>query len=204
MPNVKRHQVEWTAGDGALRAFEPTPRELEGVAEQLAVYYNEPHNSTMMDHSGPMSPADVIEHFAEMQAAGDRPFLLERDGVLMGDADLRHIKAGRAEFAIMIGQRGLQGKGLGTRFALMLHALAFEALGLERVFVAIIPANAASQGLFRKLGHETDMSPAARAYIDEEDDVTMSMGKEAFRRAHANVVSEVRWSERAKALAPSV
>jgi hypothetical protein len=40
-----------------------------------------------------------------------------------------------------------------TLFALMLHALAFEALRLERIYVSIIPTNRGSLLQFEKLGY---------------------------------------------------
>jgi RimJ/RimL family protein N-acetyltransferase len=187
-----RYRVEWPGPDGLLAAFEPTVREVTLAADELARFYNNDHNSAMMAHAAAMSSAEVAEHFANLRSGGGRAFLLERQGTLMGDADLRHIAHRAAEFAIMVGHRQEQGRGLGTRFALMLHALAFRGLELEQLYVTIIPANRASQGLFRKLGYDPDNSPAARAYIDEEDDITMSMSRDKFERLHAATLIDVR------------
>jgi RimJ/RimL family protein N-acetyltransferase len=147
----------------------------------------------MMTNTVRMEPDDVLEHCADVWEKGGHNFLLYADGRLMGDADLRHVDATTrtAEFAIMVGERSIQGRGYGTRFALMLHALAFEALGLERIYVTIIPANAGSLRLFEKLGYRRDGSPAARAYIDEPDDVTMSLGRNDFRQRHAEAIGQL-------------
>lgn len=194
---VKRLAVEWPDGaGGTLRALEPTPVELAAVAGGLADFYNESNNSAMMANTQAMSPADVQVHFHGLWATGGRPFLLERDGRLAGDADLRHLSANTAEFAILIGDRAAQGKGLGRRFAIMLHALAYQALSLERIFVAIIPANRASQNLFGKLGYDPDDGPQARAYADAADDVTMSLSRERFLVLHGDALRDVRWAER--------
>ena len=41
----------------------------------------------------------------------------------------------------MIAARATQGRGLGARFAIMLHAFGFGPLGLDRIYVGIVPAN---------------------------------------------------------------
>jgi RimJ/RimL family protein N-acetyltransferase len=189
-----RYRLEWRLGDDVLVAVEPLPAEVESHAEALSAAYNDAHNRTMMAHSTEMSPADVVAHYAAMAAAGARPFLLLRDRALAGDADLRHIEHRRAELAILIAARAAQGRGLGTRFALMLHAFAFRELHLERVYVTIVPANAASLRLFEKLGYRPDASPEARAYADDEADVSLSLAREDFEPAHA--LDDVRMDRR--------
>lgn len=199
MTGISKHfSVEWqgTGTPGTLQAREPTVAELAAAAGRLAEFYNESHNSAMMANTQALSAAEVEVYYQDLWEAGGRPYLLEQDGVLLGDADLRNIQNHTAEFAILIGQRAAQGKGLGRRFALMLHALAFGALGLERLYVAIIPANLASQNLFIKLGYDIDDSPRARAYAEADDDVTMSLSGERFAALHGELVRDVRWLER--------
>jgi ribosomal-protein-alanine N-acetyltransferase len=188
------YRLEWRLGDDVLVAIEPLPAEVESHAEALAAAYNEAHNRAMMAHSTEMSPSDVVEHYASMAAAGARAFLLFRDGVLAGDADLRHVEPRRAELAILIAARAAQGRGLGTRFALMLHAFAFRELRLERVYVTIVPANTASLRLFEKLGYQPDATPEARAYADDAADVSLSLARGEFERAHA--LDDVRMERR--------
>jgi RimJ/RimL family protein N-acetyltransferase len=106
--------------------------------------------------------------------------------VLMGDADFRNIEGRVGEFAIMIGGRATQGRGLGTRFGLMLHVFGFAVLGLEQIYISVIPANIASRRLFEKLGYQIDDSPAAREFIDEESDLTMSLARATFEHARAS------------------
>ena len=84
----------------------------------------------MMGHDEePHTAGDVVAYYEQLRIEGGRPFLLYMDGVLMGDADFRNIAGVRGEFAIMIGGRASQGRGLGTRFALMLHAFGYDVLG---------------------------------------------------------------------------
>jgi RimJ/RimL family protein N-acetyltransferase len=186
-----RLEVEWQTPDGLLRAYEPNFVEVERQAEALAEFYNEAHNRSMMANTALMSATEVVEHFAALWRAGGKPFLLERDGELAGDADLRGIGGGEAEFAMLVGRRQEQGKGMGTRFALMLHALAFRELGLDRIFVSILPFNQASLRLFEKLGYTVDNSPPARATIDDESDVTLSLYRAEFEKRHADGLGQV-------------
>jgi RimJ/RimL family protein N-acetyltransferase len=190
MDKARLWAVEWAQGDELLTALEPTDDELRRAAPALAVASNEGHNRVMMGHDDePHTAGDVIAYYEELRIEGGRPFLLYMDGVLMGDADFRNIADVKGEFAIMIGSRGSQGRGLGTRFALMLHAFGYDVLGLERIYISVIPANAASRRLFEKLGYQPDDSPEARALIDEESDLTMSLARSAFDRTRVAAVT---------------
>jgi len=198
MSLTERWSVSWKAEDGQLCAREPTGAEVEAAAGQLSAWYNEDHNRAMMSNEQTMDTADVREHFDNVWAEGGRTFLLYFDGRLLGDADLRHLdpQARTGEFAILIGERNVQGRGFGTRFALILHALAFAQLGLDHIYVSIIPANRGSLRLFEKLGYQRDDSPAARSYIDEDDDVTMSFRRDAFLRLHGETVQQLTMDKR--------
>jgi RimJ/RimL family protein N-acetyltransferase len=176
-----------------LRVAVPTPAEVAAAAPRLAAFYNDPHNASMLAHDEDLSVEDVLEHYDSLREDG-LPFLLHAGGVLAGDGDLRDIENGVAETAILVGDRGAQGKGLGTRFLTMIHALAFGPVGLHRVYATIIPGNAASLRLFEKIGYARDGSPAARAYIDEDDDVTLSLGREDFLARHRSSLSAIRLS----------
>jgi RimJ/RimL family protein N-acetyltransferase len=193
MSQQERWSVSWRGPHDRLEAHEPTAAEVDAAAAHLSAWYNEEHNRAMMSHAELLDPGDVREHYANVWQEGGRNFLLYADGRLMGDADLRHVDTTTrtAEFAIMIGERNVQGRGYGTRFALMLHALAFAALGLARIYVTIIPQNRGSLRLFEKLGYQRDVSPAARSYIDEEDDVTLSFGRDDFHRIHGDTIRQL-------------
>jgi len=191
-----RFEIELVDGVGRLRATEPTPAEVAAAAPRLAAFYNDPHNRAMLSHAQDLSPAEVAAHYRALAVAGARPFLLELDGRLVGDADLRHIERGHAEIAILVGDRTVQGRGLGTRFATMMHAFAFRMLALRCVHASIAPGNAASLRLFATLGYERDDTPTGRRYADEPDDVTLSLPSEGFEGAHPAIASQVRISRR--------
>lgn len=196
MPRTERWEADWTRAGERLHAYQPSPAELHVLAPTLSAFYNEDHNRIMMANTVTMTAAEVAEHYAALVAEGAQPFVLERNGELAGDADFRHVEATSSEFAILIGRRPEQGKGLGTRFAILLHAWAFLGLGLERLFVSIIPANLASQRLFAKLGYRPDDSPAARRFADQDSDLTFALDRAAFVAQHANLLPELRWSRR--------
>ena len=184
---MNRYLLVWDE----LTALEPTPEELVRYAKQLSYGYNEPHNAEMMGHTFVLSPDDVIETYRENLAAGMRAFFLFERGMLAGDGDLRGLRDGAAEFAFMIGMPTAQGKGLGTRFATMIHAFGFRELALARIYASVVPHNAASRRVFEKLGYVDDDSPSARAYADEPGDVTLALDRAAFEAAHAKVLARI-------------
>ena len=187
-----RYHLEWATPAGALIALEPGPGEVEPVAARLAAAYNDPRNAPLLGHTAALSEADVIEHYRALANGGGRSFLLYRDGELAGDGDLRGVGGGAAEFAFLIADPAAQGKGLGTRFAIMIHALAFGPLALERVYASVIPANTGSRRVFEKLGYAVDDGDAARAYADDDGDLVLSIDRAGFARAHGTAAAEVR------------
>jgi RimJ/RimL family protein N-acetyltransferase len=189
-------RIEWTTDVGELLAIEPQLAEVAAHASELAAGYNEPENARLMGHVEPFSETDVVEHYESMLDDGARLFLLYAEGKLVGDADLRGMRDGVAEFAFMIASRHQQGKGLGTKFALMVHGYAFAILGLERVYASIVPKNRASRRVFEKLGYTHDDSAGARAFADEAGDVTMVIERTTFERTHAEALAQVRMTRR--------
>jgi RimJ/RimL family protein N-acetyltransferase len=189
--------VEWRSADEVLTAIEPTAAEIAGASSELAGYYSDEHNRRMMANEEEAFTAEAVAvYYRELRAEGGRPFLLQKGGALLGDGDLRNIGDGTAEVAILIGARDAQGRGLGTRYAIMLHVFAFQVLGLERLYISVIPANTASLRLFEKLGYEVDDSPAARDLIDDETDVTMSVSRSRFESTVGATLPQIRTRRR--------
>ncbi len=194
---MSRYVLTWNE----LTALEPTPDELATHAAALSRGYNDPRNAELMGHTAEISPAEVIESYAESIANGMRAFLLFTDGALAGDADIRGIRETAAdsdttrnrtaEFAFMIAAPAAQGKGLGTRFALMIHAFGFRHLDLHRIYASVVPHNTASRRVFEKLGYRLDDSAAARAYADEPTDVVLALDRQTFEAQHADALAEV-------------
>ena len=200
-------QIAWVTPAGRLVAIEPRPDEVMRHAGALAAAYNDPRNAPLLGHTDDVDEDDVVGHYSDVAEAGGHNFLVfveqsetgggDPDGLaLAADADLRKVGGGAAEFAFMVASPAAQGKGLGTRVALMIHAFGFRRLGLERIYASIIPGNAASRRVFEKLGYQVDASPAARAYADEPDDVTMGIDRAAFEHSHAQAMAEIEISVR--------
>jgi RimJ/RimL family protein N-acetyltransferase len=182
--------IEAPWAQGRLRVFEPTPAEVQAAAPLLAVFYNDSYNSAMLTNERELTVAEVVETFQSMRADGDRPFLLEQDGELMGDADFRNIEGPEAEFAILIGHRAQQSRGLGTRYAAMMHVAALRVFSFHRIYGAVIPANIASRRMLEKLGYHVDKSPRAASFAETEDDIVMSIDLAQFERANADLLTQ--------------
>jgi RimJ/RimL family protein N-acetyltransferase len=183
--------IDWTSDAGQLSAFEPTPDEVAQHAEALSRGYNDPRNAELMGHGEPIAPDDVIELYADAAADGTRSFLLLHAGAFAGDGDLRGLRDGTAEFAFMIGAPSAQGKGLGTRFATMIHAFGFATIGLHHIYASIVPSNTASRRVFDKLGYTLDTSAVARGYADEPGDLVLSIDRPTFERVAGGALAQI-------------
>lgn len=181
----------WTTPAGVLSAIEPALDDVRAHAAALAQGYNEPRNAELMGHTAAISPDEVVEIYAGMLAAHGRPFLLFCDGAFAGDADLRGLRDGTAEFAFMIAAPAAQGRGLGTRFATMIAAFGLRELGLRRIYASVAPANAASRRAFEKVGYRVDESDEARAYADEPDDLVFAIDRASLERLHGAVLADL-------------
>lgn len=183
-----RYHLEWSTPAGALAVIEPSIEEVVPLVDRLVAAYNEPVNARLLGHTVELAGEDVLDHYRAL-AEGGRAFLLYRDGELAGDGDLRGVGDGVAEFAFLIADPAAQGRGLGTRFAIMIHALAFGLLGLERVYASVIPENVGSRRVFEKLGYAVDEGARERG---DEGDVVLSIEREVFWRVHGAAAGEVR------------
>ncbi|ALC18136.1 protein N-acetyltransferase, RimJ/RimL family [Desulfuromonas soudanensis] len=192
--------IEAPGGEGKLLAFEPTEEEVLVAAPLLAIFNNDRHNSAMLTNTQEMTATDIVENYEFLRTNKGRPFLLEQDGVLIGDADFRKFSGSTAEFAILVGSRTEQSRGLGTRYAAMMHLAAFRVLGLERIYASIVPTNVASRRMVEKLGYQLDQSPFASSFAEEKDDIVMSIDRARFELASAGLMSEVTITARVKGL----
>lgn len=184
---MRRYRIEW----GELSVCEPRLDEVLAHTPALAAAYNDPHNAPLLGHTQELAEVDVMAHYEALLAQGAHPFLLFANGALAGDGDIRGIAEGAGEFAFLIAAPSSQGRGLGTRFAIMIHAFAFAHLPVERLYASIVPENAASRRVFEKLGYIVDDSPAARAYADDGD-VVMVIDRATFEREHAVAMAQIR------------
>lgn len=190
--------IEAPSEQGKLLVFEPTETEVLVAAPVLAIFNNDRHNSAMLTNTQEMTATEIVENYEFLRTNNGRPFLLEQEGVLMGDADFRNISGSTAEFAILVGSRTQQSRGLGTRYAVMMHVAAFRVLGLERVYASIVPTNIASRRMVEKLGYQIDQSSFASSFAEEKGDIVMSIDWPRFELAGAELMSEVTITARVK------
>ena len=183
---MERVRLAWSVGGRSFEAIEPDRELVLEHAAKLVGWYNAPANASMMDSSGRMSHADVVDFWRELRNSGGRGFLGFMSGELVGDADVRGMRDGAGEFAIMIGAQAQQGRGLGRALASMIHVFAFRELGLERLFVPPRIDNWRVHALNRFLGYGRDDSLAARAYADGPKSETYSISASTFRALHSD------------------
>jgi len=184
-------RLRWLKSGRVHEAIEPDAAVVAAHADTLARWYNAPGNASMMGGSGDMSPGDVVDFYRELAEGGGRGFLCFVDGALVGDMDLRSLRAGSAEFAVMIGDTAQKGLGFGGTFAAMIHVFAFRELGLSRVYVQPRRENVVVQRLEQRLGYELDDSAEARSHADDDDSITMSISSEVFRARNADAFRDV-------------
>jgi len=182
---VEPLRIAW----GELTAVEVTRDEVIAHAAALAHAYNEPRNASLLGNTTVMTEDDVLDHYAELIEEGGHPFLLFRDGELAGDGDLRAPRGTACEFAFLVASPTAQGKGLGTRFATMIHVGGFRHYGLAKIYASIVPENVASRRVFEKLGYALDASAEARSFADDPVDLVMSIDRETFERVNAAAIA---------------
>lgn len=185
-------RIDWSTPQGELMALEPRLDEVAHHVSVLAAAYNDPHNAPLLGHASQISESEVLDHYESLASQGAHAFLLFCDGVLAGDGDVRGIDGGAAEFAFMIAAPAAQGKGLGTRFATMIHAFAFQQLSISRMYASIVPTNSASRRVFEKLGYVLDASTEGRAFADDIGDITMMIDRTTFEQRNADAIAQIR------------
>ncbi len=170
-----------------LTVIEPRLDEVRPHVPRLAAAYNDPRNAPLLGHTTTLDERDVLDHYANLIEAGAHPFLLLEGNELAGDGDIRGIAGGAGEFAFLIAAPAAQGKGLGTRFATMIHALAFTHLGLDALYASVIPENVASRRVFEKLGYRVVESDA----YGDAGDITLRIERTQFVDLHAVALAEI-------------
>lgn len=102
------------------------------------------------------SRADLIAWVDHHRTAADEAFFViadERDQAI-GHVALYRIdpQAGTAEFGILLGDRAVWGKGVGTQVTRFAIEYAFEVLGLRRIYLEVLDTNKRARHVYEKLG----------------------------------------------------
>jgi RimJ/RimL family protein N-acetyltransferase len=185
-------RLAWRKSGCSFDAIRATPAMIDEHADTLLAWYNAGENAAFMNGSGRMSRADVLDFWRDLREGSAHGFLTFSAGLLVGDMDIRGIRDGGGEFAIMIGAAASKGRGLGKAFARMLHVFAFRDLALERLYVSPRRDNARVLALEAFLGYARDDGAEAMARADADPACdTYSIDADRFRTRHEDAWREV-------------
>jgi [ribosomal protein S5]-alanine N-acetyltransferase len=111
---------------------------------------------------------DVVRSLQYRIASADSelyPFVIVRDGAVVGDLNLTQVIRGPEESANvgLLVDHGQRGQGIATVAIALACRLAFEELGLHRLQAGIQPGNLASQKAF--IRNEFERIGLARGYL---------------------------------------
>ena len=127
----------------------------EGDLGRLAAWRNDPRVHPFFFYEGRIDPAKQREWLDSVRRDGSRRFFaIEADGHFAGTISLERIdpRNRSGEMGNMLVDPDRQGKGLGREAIGQLLALAFGALGLERVELRVFADNAIAIRLYEYCG----------------------------------------------------
>lgn len=141
-------------GEITLRALEP---------EDLEILYQWENDTTLWscsDTRTPLSRYNLKEYIntshLDINVSGQVRFVAEVDGVAVGFADLFDYDAHnrRAGVGILVYDKELRGKGIGTAILMKLCEYARTVLSLHQLSASVSEHNVASLRLFERCGFE--------------------------------------------------
>lgn len=128
----------------------------------------------------------------------------DRDSRTVGELELAHLdwRAGSAELRVCIGNREHQNKGYGTDAIQTLLRLAFDGLGLRRVYLRVYLTNARAIRVYQRVGfrHEALLRPIARRQ-DPAPILLMSLTRQQWERQRRS--DRPRWDPLVRQSPPS-
>ncbi len=120
--------------------------------------------------SGPMSDEAASAWLAGLGGPGTIEWIVEADGRLLGTARLHSFDGrGGARYAIGLLNPARLGQGLGTEATQLVLDHAFDALGLERVEVAVLQINVRAIQCYERCGFR-HISRAVGAIVVDGDE----------------------------------
>jgi RimJ/RimL family protein N-acetyltransferase len=131
----------------------PEPKDVDS----LYVAKNNPEIGSMLGgFTAGYSHADLGSWVEFHRSAKDEAFFVIADAndVAVGHVALYKIdlRAGHAEFGIMLGDKSTWGKGLGTACTRFMVEYGFDQLNLRRIYLELLEDNPRAQRLYEKLG----------------------------------------------------
>jgi UDP-4-amino-4,6-dideoxy-N-acetyl-beta-L-altrosamine transaminase len=206
-------RVDATPADGDVHL---APLLLEHVGAAYVEWLSDPEVTRFIEVWGPQTP-DAVR--AYVCAANESPtaaiWRIMVDGTRhVGNIRLSEIKPkhGRAEVALMIGERAYWGKGVGSRAIRLVSDYAFNVLGLHKLTAGVHATNVASRRAFERAGfnceatlnrhaihegHQVDtlmmsrFAPIAREEDDENAQESLPYGRQTIDAEDIGAVRSV-------------
>lgn len=125
---------------------------------------------------------DGIRGYIESQRADGRVWFFaictEGDMRMVGTVKLGPVSVehGTGVVGVMVGERSMQGKGIGSESLGLVTRFGFDVLGLRKLFAGIYGPNQASVGAFRRAGWEEEAVLVGQWTLDGEpvDEIRMA------------------------------
>lgn len=133
----------------SLRSFD------EGDVPAKVRWINDGRNNEFLHYDLPLEEGKTLAWFRSNRGRTDRlDMVIEADGVPVGLIGLLSIDKNRscAEYYVSMGEQEYKGRGVAFEASRQLLRLAFEEMGLERIYLETETGNLAAQSLFEKLG----------------------------------------------------
>lgn len=135
----------------------------------------------------PTSIEDVKSFIATAQGSSRVTFAIYRldTNQHIGNAKLDHIDwiSRKADFGIMLGDRGSWGQGFGSEATELVTSYGFRVLNLERIYLGVVDVNASAARVYRKLGYQDEGIRRKDQFVDGSwaDTLVMGIVRERWR-----------------------
>lgn len=131
----------------------PEPRDVD----DLLPIKNDPEIAALLAGTArAWSRPNLLDWVEHHRTAQDEAFFVIADAAdrPIGHAALYRIDraAGTAEFGILLGDRSVWGKGIGSRITRFMIEYGFDALDLRRIFLEVVETNPRAMRVYEKLG----------------------------------------------------
>lgn len=138
---------------GSVTVRKPEPRDVDA----LLPIKNDPEIAALLaGTTRAWSRADLIAWVTHHRTAPDEAFFVIADDrdLAIGHVALYRIDpgTGTAEFGILLGDRAVWGRGVGTQVTRFTIEYGFDVLGLRRIYLEVLDTNERARHVYEKLG----------------------------------------------------
>jgi UDP-4-amino-4,6-dideoxy-N-acetyl-beta-L-altrosamine N-acetyltransferase len=128
---------------------------VSGDLRRLVKWFSDPQINRFLGRTAGVTLADEERWFREYERKADEQiFAIEVDGRHVGNVGLHKVDPvnRKAELGILIGEKGLWSKGLGTDAIRAALRYAFDILGLHKVSLDVLDGNHRAVRAYEKVG----------------------------------------------------